>query len=341
MPYLHTILRQFFNVVRRENLHRIAFVILLVLFAGSTAFVYFEKNVNFSEALWWSIVTMTTVGYGDISPVTIGGRLVGIGVMLIGIGFLSVLTATIASVFIEHRLLENKGMKSADVSGHFLICGWNFRGKEIVSELRADPKCSNSPIVVVADMDEKPVDSPDINFVRGDINPETLKKANLGNAQAVIILSDDNLDVYSRDAKTILSTMTIKNECPDIYTCVELIDSDNLYHCQVAKADEIIVLGELSTNLLVQAALDHGVTRMISELVSNRYGMELYKIDLPSYLIGKTFFEVMCGLKKDHDILCLGIEDKSGKNLTTNPENEYRLKEEDHLITISLKRPEL
>ena len=173
--------------------------------------------------------------------------------MILGIGFLGVLTATIASIFIENKLLENKGMKMIDTSNHFIICGWNFRGADIVTELRADPKCRETPLVVIADLSEKPSNDPNLFFVRGEVNSENLKKARLTKAQCVIILSDDRLDVYARDAKTILNTMTVKHLRPDIYTCVELMDPKNLEHCRLAKSDEVIVVGELSTNLLVQS----------------------------------------------------------------------------------------
>jgi voltage-gated potassium channel len=53
------------------------------------------------DGVWWATVTVTTVGYGDLYPKTVGGRLIGIVVMLVGIGFLSVLTATIASHFVR------------------------------------------------------------------------------------------------------------------------------------------------------------------------------------------------------------------------------------------------
>ena len=53
------------------------------------------------DAMWWAIVTLTTVGYGDIVPNTVQGRLIGMLVMLVGIGFLSVLTATVASHFVK------------------------------------------------------------------------------------------------------------------------------------------------------------------------------------------------------------------------------------------------
>ena len=53
------------------------------------------------DGIWWAVVTVTTVGYGDIAVKSVGGRIVAMIVMLVGIGFLSVLTATIASHFVK------------------------------------------------------------------------------------------------------------------------------------------------------------------------------------------------------------------------------------------------
>lgn len=76
--------------------------ILFVVVAGAAQHALDSGEfTSMWDGVWWALVTVTTVGYGDIYPKTIEGRLVGIVVMLIGIGFLSVLTAAIASRFVR------------------------------------------------------------------------------------------------------------------------------------------------------------------------------------------------------------------------------------------------
>ena len=53
------------------------------------------------DGVWWAVVTVTTVGYGDVYPHTVGGRVIAMLLMLVGIGFISVLTATVASFFVK------------------------------------------------------------------------------------------------------------------------------------------------------------------------------------------------------------------------------------------------
>jgi voltage-gated potassium channel len=76
--------------------------VLLVVIAGAVQAEVDQKDfTTFWDGVWWAMVTVTTVGYGDLYPHTVAGRIVGIVLMLTGIGFLAVLTATIASYFVK------------------------------------------------------------------------------------------------------------------------------------------------------------------------------------------------------------------------------------------------
>jgi len=133
--------------LRRENLLRLMAVIVVLIGAGAVGLTYFEENRPFPDALWWAIVTVTTVGFGDISPTSLGGRLIGVVLMFFGIGVLGMFTATIAGVFVEKRLRKERGMGSYDLEGHIILCEWNDRTKEILKDLRADARAASAPIV--------------------------------------------------------------------------------------------------------------------------------------------------------------------------------------------------
>jgi voltage-gated potassium channel len=72
---------------------------------------------NIGDGMWWAIQTVTTVGYGDLVPVSAAGRLVAALVMLVGIGFLTVITATITSVFVESARRRLEGATTDRLSG--------------------------------------------------------------------------------------------------------------------------------------------------------------------------------------------------------------------------------
>ncbi len=90
----------------KTKLDYATFILLLVLLIGSYLFFIIEKSVNpevpsFESAMWFSIVSMTTTGYGDITPVTFTGRIIAVILILTGMGYLSLVTATLAYSFID------------------------------------------------------------------------------------------------------------------------------------------------------------------------------------------------------------------------------------------------
>jgi voltage-gated potassium channel len=91
-----------------DGLRWAALLAALTALAGGAAYAYAESEASTWDGVWWAVSTMTTVGYGDQYPTTGLGRVLGIALMLVGIGFLAVLTGAVAERFLTTRIEESQ-----------------------------------------------------------------------------------------------------------------------------------------------------------------------------------------------------------------------------------------
>ena len=92
----------------RRKFHYVGALALVIVLLGAVGVYLVERGQNaaiggFGDALWWAMVTATTVGYGDVSPVTVEGRFIAVLLMLVGIGVIGVFTATVAGYFVHEE----------------------------------------------------------------------------------------------------------------------------------------------------------------------------------------------------------------------------------------------
>ena len=93
-----------------------------------------EQFENFEDAVWWSIVTATTVGYGDKFPVTFRGRIIAVILMMLGIGTFGAITAEFANLFIQLKRRKELGEVQANYKNHLIICGWCKAAQEVIEQ---------------------------------------------------------------------------------------------------------------------------------------------------------------------------------------------------------------
>ena len=112
------------SFVQRSRLLYLITITVMLVVISSTAIFFLEKDVpgaqinNFSDALWWSISTVSTVGYGDIVPNGVIGRAIGMLLMVIGIGFMTALISQISATLVQNRLEKDapSSMKDSMIS---------------------------------------------------------------------------------------------------------------------------------------------------------------------------------------------------------------------------------
>jgi voltage-gated potassium channel len=92
------------RVFSLEGVRYAALLAFMTLLGGGTAFAAAEHRESEWDGIWWAVETMTTVGYGDVVPTTVAGRVIGIVVMIVGVGFGTLLVGAIAERFIAHEV---------------------------------------------------------------------------------------------------------------------------------------------------------------------------------------------------------------------------------------------
>lgn len=335
------LLRRRLEVRLPREIGQLGVAVVVIWVTTALALYAFEQGVNehvndVDDALWWSIVTLATVGYGDIYPVTHAGRLVAIATMVLGVGVLGTLAATLATALIDLRDRARRGQRSWTMKEHLLVLGWNAKSQVALEDFRLDPRYREMPIAIVADLAESPFDNEDVFFVRG--NPsrrEVLERASAKEASAAMVFAADPSDPRS-DHHTALVVLALRRMSDAVKIAAELVDSDNHEHFEQVGCDAVIDFGHLGAMLLVRGIQDMGVTEVVEDLLSNESGSELFRVRVPDEFVGKTFRELAVELI-DRDVALIGLE--RGDSRLLNPDRATVLEASDHLFVVARDPP--
>ncbi len=333
-------------VSKRSQALKVVLLTVVLLAFSSSGFMYFEladkPDLAWADAVWWSIVTMTTVGYGDFFPTTFGGRyLIGIPTMLFGISILGYLLSTLATYLIEERSKELKGMSELDLRNHILIIHYPgvARVTAVLNELRNDPKTASGPVVLIdADLEELPESLAEtgLRYVRGDASKEsTLERACYREARFAIVLSRDPNNPRTDDAN-LAAALTLEHLNPNIFTVAECIDPERVDLLYKAGCDAVVCLTALATNLVVHELLDPGIQMVIGEATNNLSGQTFYLVDIVH--AGGGTYGTARGMLEDGGCAVLGLE-KQGK-VSLNPAAAMPLDDGDRMVCIAPSRPD-
>ncbi len=315
------------------------FLTLIILFSflvffSSTVIYIFEgvgenKNINtFYDAIYWAVVTITTVGYGDISPVTPEGRFATILLIMSGLGIIAFTTSIVTTAMTEklEQIKENNILSQASKLKDFvLICGYGKMGKVFASELQFEKE----------------------NFVVIDLNREAVNKATekgylalCADASDIEVLKSLNssknakyvLAITNVDALNLSIILSVKSLNPDL----DIIARANLItsrkKLKIAGAKRVLFPYESSGKAAVEYFLQPIVYDSIDKILQDRVGpiadeIEIFLDDKNSTKIIKKELLTFYGLK------LLGIS-KKGKFIFNPNNEEFEVRNLDILIVV-------
>jgi voltage-gated potassium channel len=309
----------------------------LVVWLGNAFVVYLcEQGVqgsnitSYTDSIWWEMVTMLTVGYGDRFPITPWGRFFGSISMISGVAATAIITAKISSVFLEMALRDRRGLVDRDLlKNHYIICGWKNEMHGLLTHiLDSNPGLSASKIILVNNVSDAEIESlhefpklKNIKIIRGDFfSADVLKRAAPEKALKILILADATPNsrggiptITEADARTIMTAMSLNNVAKGVPVAAEILDADMAQYLKLAHVHEIIYSREYSRLLLAMASTGTGITNIFHDLLNPHGDFSIATREVPDEAFNQNYGQLREMFKLQHpEITLLGVLENSG-----------------------------
>ncbi len=307
-------------------------VLVIIIVAGVIGYTVIE-GWSFIDAIYMTIITITTVGYAEVHPLTTAGRIFSIFLIVGGVSGALYAISGIAEYILEGHLGTTLGRRRmetniAKLKGHFILCGYGRVGREIARIFTEE----NVPFVVI-DKDQEGITNAEkdghLYMLADATDDEALKQTGIEQARGLVIAAGS-------DADSVYITLSARGLRPDLFIEARATAPDAEAKLKRAGADRIIHPYSLGARRMAELALRPAVVDFIDTVIRSRgrdLQMENITVGRDSALVGLTAEETRHRTKA----AILAISKKSGR-LVANPTAEEIIQAGDILITLGTRK---
>lgn len=298
---------------------------------GGTAGYMLIEGWSLLDALYMTVITITTVGYNEVHPLSTAGRVFTIGLILVGVGTFFYAATLFMTLLVGGELFERRRTRRLsrmldDLHDHYIVCGFGRMGAIIARELARQ----GAAFVII----ERDVDRMHQAIERGYLavaadasNEDVLKRVRIDRARGLIA-------AVSTDAENVYAVLSARLMRPDLFIVGRAESEDARGKLRRAGADRVISPYHLGGLQLAQTALRPAVVDFVELATSSEnldLNLEQVHIGDHSELNGRSLIEA--GLRQRYGVVVVGIRRADGR-MDFNPEPDTAMRAGDDLVVL-------
>ncbi len=301
----------------------------LVIFIGAVGYMFIE-HWSFLESLYMTIITLSTVGFGEVHPLSPKGEIFTIFLIFMGIGVVAYTIGSVAQFMVEghiKKILERRAMqkKIDKLRGHYIVCGYGRVGKGVCEELKREKR----PLVVIEHDPEviAEIEKQNLLYVQGEATEdEVLLKAGVKQAAGL-------LAVLGSDADNVYVVLTARELNPNIQIVARADKEEAVSKLKRAGANKIIPLYTIAARKIAFTITRPLVTDFIELAVYQGVDLQLEEVPVGPQAQIKDVSLRESGLREKFNIIVVAIK-KAGGEMIFNPPSEAIIQPGDILIVL-------